>query len=55
MGDEDEVTRDWRRLHNEELHYTYFSSNIIRAMKSRRMRWTGFEARMGERRGTTAF
>jgi hypothetical protein len=35
----DEVTEDWRRLHNEELHNFYSSPNIIRMIKSRRMRW----------------
>jgi hypothetical protein len=46
----DEVTEDWRRLHNEELHNFYSSPNIIRMMKSRRMRWAGYVARMGENR-----
>jgi hypothetical protein len=45
----DEVTGEWRKLHNEELHILY-SSNIIRQTKSRRMRWAGHVARM-ERRG----
>jgi hypothetical protein len=45
-----EVTGDCRRLHNEELHYMY-SSNIIRVSKSRRIRWAGYVARIGERRG----
>jgi hypothetical protein len=44
----DEVTGEWRKLHNEELHILYFSPNIIRQMKSRRMRWAGNVARMGE-------
>jgi hypothetical protein len=44
----DEVTGDWRKLHNEELHNFYSSPNIIRMMKSRRMRWAGHVARMGE-------
>jgi hypothetical protein len=43
----DEVTRDWRNLHNEELHNVYHSPNIIRMIKSRRMRWAGHVARMG--------
>jgi hypothetical protein len=38
---EDELTRDWRRLHNGELNDMYCSPNIIRAIKSRRMRWVG--------------
>jgi hypothetical protein len=46
----DEVTREWRKLHNEELHILYSSPNIIRHIKSRRMRWAGHVARMGEER-----
>jgi hypothetical protein len=42
-----EVTGDWRKLHNEELHNLYSSPNIIRMIKSRRMRWAGHVARMG--------
>jgi hypothetical protein len=45
-----EVTRDWRKLHNEELHNLYSSPNIIRMIKSRRMRLAGHVARMGETR-----
>jgi hypothetical protein len=41
---------DWRKLHNEELHNLYSWPNIIRMIKSRRMRWTGHVARMGEKR-----
>ena len=47
----DEVTRDWRKLHNEELNNLYSSPNIVRMIKSRRMRWAGHVARMGEGRG----
>ena len=47
----DEVTGEWRKLHNEELNYLYCSPNIVRAIKSRRMRWAGNIARMVERRG----
>jgi hypothetical protein len=46
----DEVTGGWRKLHNEELHNLYSSRSIIRMIKSRRMRWTGHVARMGEKR-----
>jgi len=44
----DEVTRKWRRLYNEELNDLYCSPNIVRVIKSRRMRWAGHVARMGE-------
>jgi hypothetical protein len=47
----DEATGDWRRLHNEELNDLYSSPNIIRVIESRRMRWAGRVARMGEERG----
>ena len=47
----DEVTGRWRRLLNKELYALYSSPNIIRVMKSRRLRWAGHVARMGERRG----
>jgi hypothetical protein len=43
----DEVTGDWRKLHNEELNDLYYSLNIVRVIKSRRMRWAGHVARMG--------
>jgi hypothetical protein len=46
----DEVTGEWRRLHNKGL-YALYSSDIIRMIKSRRLRWAGHTARMGERRG----
>jgi hypothetical protein len=45
-----EVTGDWRKLHNEELHDLYSAPHIIRMIKSRRMRWTGHVARMWETR-----
>jgi hypothetical protein len=44
------VTGDWKKLHNEELHNLYSSPNIIRMVKSRRMRWARYVARMGEKR-----
>ena len=47
----DEVTGDWRKLHKEELNDLYSSPNIVRVIKSRRMRWAGHVARMGEGRG----
>jgi hypothetical protein len=47
----DEVTGEWRKLHNKELYALYSSSDIIRVIKSRRLRWAGHVARMGERRG----
>jgi hypothetical protein len=46
----DEVRGGWRKLHNEELRDLYSSPSIIRIMKSRRMRWAGHVARMGEKR-----
>jgi hypothetical protein len=47
----DEVTGEWRRLHNKELYALYSSLNIILVIKSRRLRWAELVARMGERRG----
>ena len=47
----DEVTGDWRKLHNEELNDLYCSRNNVRVLKSGRMRWAGHVARMGEGRG----
>jgi len=46
-----EVTREWRKLHNEELNDLYCLPNIVRVIKSRRMRWVGHVACIGERRG----
>jgi hypothetical protein len=47
----DEVTGEWGKLHDEELNDLYFSPNIVRVMKARRMRWACHVARMGECRG----
>jgi hypothetical protein len=46
----DGLSGGWRKLHNEELHNLYSSPNIIRIIKTRRMRWAGHVARMGEKR-----
>jgi len=45
----DEVTGEWRKLHNDKLNDLYSSPNIVRVVKSRRMRWAGHVARMRER------
>jgi hypothetical protein len=47
----DEMSGDWRKLHNEELHGLYSSPSIVRVIKARRMRWARRMARMGEVRG----
>ena len=47
----DEVTREWRNLHSEELNDLYSLPNTVRVITWRRMRWVGHVARMGERRG----
>jgi hypothetical protein len=51
----DEVTGEWRKLHSGELHNLYLSPDIIRQIKSRRMRWAGHVARMGEGRNVQGF
>ena len=47
----DSVTREWRKLHNEEINDLYSSPNIVRMMKSRKIRWAGNVTRMEEKRG----
>jgi hypothetical protein len=51
FGPEREEDRSWRKLHNDELHNLYSSPNIVRVINSRRMRWAGHVACMGEGRG----
>jgi hypothetical protein len=51
FGPKREEDGSWRKLHNDELHSLYSSPNTVRVIKSRRMRWTGHVARMGEGRG----
>jgi hypothetical protein len=51
----EEVARGWRRLHNDELHNLYASTNIVRVMKSRRMRWAEHAACMTEMRNAYKF
>jgi hypothetical protein len=51
FGPKREEDGSWRKLHNDELHNLYSSPNIVRVIKSRRMRWEGHVARMGEGRG----
>jgi hypothetical protein len=47
----DEVTGEWRKLHNEELNDLYYSPNIVRVIKSRIIKWVGHVVRMGEEKG----
>jgi hypothetical protein len=51
FGPRREEDGSWRKLHNDELHSLYSSPNIVRVIKSRRMRWAGHVARVGEERG----
>jgi hypothetical protein len=55
FGREREEDGSWRKLHNDELHSQYSSPNIVRVIKSRRMRWVGHLARMGEGKVFTGF
>jgi hypothetical protein len=55
FSERDEVTGEWRKLHNEEFHDLYSSPTIVWVIKSRRMRWAGPVARMGEERGAYRF
>jgi hypothetical protein len=48
FGPKRQVDRSWRKLHNDELHRLYSSPNIVRMIKSRRMRWAGHVAHMGK-------
>ena len=48
FGPKRDENGEWRRLHNEDRHSLYSSPNIVRVIKSRRLRWTGLVARMGE-------
>jgi hypothetical protein len=51
----DEVTGEWRKLHNEELNHLYSAPNTVRVIKSRRLRWAGHVAWMGRRKASTGF
>jgi hypothetical protein len=51
FGPKRDEDRSWRKLNNDEIHNLYSSQNIVRVIKSRRMRWAGHVARMGEGRG----
>jgi hypothetical protein len=54
FGPKREEDESWRKLHNDELQSLYSSSNIVRVIKSRKMRWAGHVERMGEGRGVYA-
>jgi hypothetical protein len=51
----DELTGEWRKLHNEKLHYLYSSPNAVRVIKSRRMRWAGHVAQVSRREAGIGF
>jgi hypothetical protein len=55
FGPKREEDRSWRKLHNDELHSLYSSPNIVRVIKSMRMRWAGHVACMGKWRGVYRF
>jgi hypothetical protein len=55
FGPKREEDGSWKKLRNDELHNLYSSPNIVRVIKSRRMRWAGHVARMGEGRGLQGF
>jgi hypothetical protein len=55
FGPKREKEGSWRKLHNDELHSLYSTPNVVRVIKSRRMRWVGHVARMGRRDVFTGF
>jgi hypothetical protein len=55
FGPKREEDGSWRKFHNDELHNLYSSQNIVRVIKSRRMRWMGYVTHMEEGRGVTGF
>jgi hypothetical protein len=55
FGPKREEDRSWRKLHNDELHSLYSSPNIVKVIKSRRIRWAGHVARMGKGEVFTGF
>jgi hypothetical protein len=54
-AERDKITGEWRKLHNEDLNDLYSSTNIVRVIKSRKMRWAGPVARMGRAEVYTGF
>jgi hypothetical protein len=55
MSKREEITGEWRKLHNDELHDLYSSSNIVRVIKPTRMRWTGHVVRTGRKEACIGF